>query len=73
MNQNKKILLVTAVTVIATASTAAMADLPAAVATTFTGVSANIQAMFDLAFPVVALGVGLFIVIKLFKRFGSKL
>lgn len=50
----------------------ARAELPTSVGTTFTEIGANIQAIFDLAFPLVALGLGLVIVIKLFKRFGNK-
>ncbi len=54
-------------------STMASAALPALVGTTLTGISDNVQAIFDLAFPVVALGLGLVVVIKLFKRFGNKI
>ena len=50
----------------------AQAALPAAVATTFTEISDNINSIFGLAFPVVALGLGLSVVITLFKRFGRK-
>lgn len=53
--------------------TAAQAALPASVATTFTSISSDVQAIFDLAFPIVMLGLGLVVVIKLVKRFGSKI
>jgi len=65
--------ILSALTVVtATLATQAQAALPAGVGTTFTEISANIQAIFDLAFPIVALGLGLTVVIKLFKRFGNK-
>ncbi len=51
----------------------ASAALPASIGTTITDISTNVQAIFDLAFPVVALGLGLVVVIKLFKRFGNKI
>ncbi len=51
----------------------AQAALPASVATTMTGIETNVQDMFDAVFPIVALGLGLVIVIKLFKRFGNKI
>jgi len=51
----------------------ASAALPASVGTTFTGIQDDMQAVFDLAFPAVVLGLGLVIVIKLVKRFGSKI
>lgn len=57
---------------LATLATQASAALPAAVATTFTEISTNINSIFELAFPIVALGLGLTVVIKLFKRFGNK-
>lgn len=50
----------------------ASAALPASVGSTITAVQADMQSMFDLIFPVVAVGVGLTIAIKLFKRFTSK-
>lgn len=46
--------------------------LPAGVATAVTAVQTNGQAIFDLVFPVIAVLVGLVVVIKLFKRFVSK-
>ena len=57
---------------VTTMSINAHAALPASVATTFTEISDNINSIFGLAFPVVALGLGLTVVIKLFKRFGNK-
>lgn len=54
------------------ASQNASAALPTVVGTTFTNIAADMQAVFDLAFPVVATGLGLMVVIKLFKRFGNK-
>lgn len=53
-------------------STDAMAALPAAVATTFTAIQTDATDIFALAFPVVGAVLGLVIVIKLFKRFSSK-
>lgn len=53
-------------------ATSAHAVLPAAVGTTFAGITDDINALFGLTFPVVALGLGLMIVIRLFKRFGNK-
>lgn len=50
----------------------AQAALPASVGSTFSEIESNINAIFALAFPVVALGLGLTVVIKLFKRFGNK-
>jgi len=52
---------------------AAQAALPAGVATTITGISDDMQDLFDLVFPVVAIALGLTVVIKLFKRFGNKI
>lgn len=54
-------------------ATQASAALPVLVGTTITGIQDNVQAVFDLAFPVVALGLGLAVVIKLFKRFANKI
>lgn len=51
---------------------AAHAALPAAVTSTFTDISTNATAMFDLAFPIVAALVGSFVLIKLFKKFANK-
>jgi len=51
----------------------AQAALPTGVATTVTGISDDMSDLFDLVFPVVALGVGLVVVIKLFKRFSNKI
>jgi hypothetical protein len=50
----------------------ASAALPAAVGTTVTAIQADGQAVFDLVFPVVGVFIGLSLVIKLFKRFSSK-
>jgi len=50
----------------------AMAALPTAVATTVTSIETDGKAIFDLIFPVVGAFLGLAIVIKLFKRFSTK-
>lgn len=55
------------------ASVSAHAALPASVGTTLTGIQSDGQAVFDLVFPVVGVLLGLSIVIKLFKRFSSKI
>lgn len=59
--------------ILATLATQASAALPTSVATTMTGIGENVQGMFDAVFPIVAMGLGLVIVIKLFKRFGNKI
>ena len=69
MNLNTKALVASTLALFATASQAA---LPAGVSTTIATISADMQSIFDLIFPVIALGVGLVIVIKMFKRFTSK-
>lgn len=51
----------------------ASAALPAAVGTTLTTIGADMNSLFDAVFPWVATGVGLTIVIKLFKRFSNKI
>lgn len=56
----------------ATLSMGAYAALPLSVGTTVTAIQADGQSVFDLVFPVVAAFIGLTIVIKLFKRFTSK-
>jgi len=68
--KNSGLVLIAALT---TLSTSAFAALPASVGTTITGISADIQDMFDAVFPAVALGVGLTIAVKLFKRFSNKI
>lgn len=50
----------------------AAAALPPEVATSLTAIQTDGQAIFALAFPVVAAIVGLVIVVKLFKRFVNK-
>lgn len=50
----------------------AFAALPAGVATGFTDIQTNMQGVFDLALPVVILGVVLMLVIKLMKKFANK-
>jgi len=52
---------------------AARAELPAAVATSFTEVKADATALNDLVMPIVIAILGMFIVIKLIKRFGNKI
>jgi len=51
----------------------ASAALPASVDTTLTTIGTDMQSMFDKVFPYVATGVGLTIVLKLFKRFSNKI
>ena len=53
-------------------SQSVFAALPAGVATTVTAIETNATDIFDLIFPVVGAILGLTIVIKLFKRFTSK-
>lgn len=50
----------------------ANAALPAGVATGFTSISTNLQDVFDLAIPVVILGVVLTLILKFIKRFANK-
>lgn len=50
----------------------AAAALPTGVATGFTSISTNLQDVFDLAMPVVILGVVLTLIIKLMKKFANK-
>lgn len=58
--------------ILGTVSTLSFAALPLAVATGFTEISTNLQGVFDLALPVVILGVVLTLVLKLLKRFSNK-
>ncbi|WP_308924603.1 major coat protein [Janthinobacterium sp. J1-1] len=51
----------------------AMAEVPAAVATTVASISADGKSIFDTVFPVVGVVIGLMVVIKLFKRFIAKI
>lgn len=60
------------IALMAMAATSAYAALPASVGTTVTAIQADGISLFDLVFPVVAAFVGLTVVIKLFKRFTSK-
>ena len=53
-------------------SAAANAAMPAAITTAATDITTNVQGMFDLFLPVVALSVGLGIVVSLFKKYGKK-
>lgn len=57
----------------AVAAFPALAALPAAVGTAMTAVGTDADDIFDAAFPVVAAVMGLTIVVKLFKRFISKI
>ena len=50
-------------------SVSAYAALPASVAPTVSGIQQDGTDLFDLVFPVIALFVGFFVVIGLFKRF----
>jgi Phage major coat protein, Gp8 len=59
--------------VLLASSQASMAALPASVSTTFSGIQADGQALFDGVFPIIGLFVGLTVVITLFKRFISKI
>lgn len=51
----------------------ASAALPPEVATSTTTIQSDASAIFALVFPVVAAIVGLVVVVKLFKRFISKI
>lgn len=55
------------------AAGSAMAEVPAAVATTVASISADGKSMFDAVFPVVGVVMGLMVVLKLFKRFTAKI
>lgn len=72
MQRHKHLVLVLAVA-LSTLALEASAALPASVATSMTSIGADLQSMFDAVFPLVATGLGLVIVIKLFKRFGNKI
>lgn len=62
-----------AVTAVAlTASTAAMAALPAAATDAFEAVETNVTDILGAVWPIVALSVGGFILIKLFKKGANK-
>lgn len=61
-----KALVVSALTVGAVAANAA---LPSSVTTVVNGIQDDGQALFNAVFPVIGTLVGLYIVIKLFKRF----
>ena len=50
----------------------ANAALPLGVSTAFTDISTNLQDVFDLALPVVILGVVLTLILKLIKKFANK-
>ena len=54
-------------------SASSFAALPAAVGTTVTEIQSNAQGIFDLIFPVMGFVLGLVIVVKLFKKFTSKI
>lgn len=47
--------------------------MPVGITTAFTDMTTATQSMFDLALPVVVLGVVLGIVVKLLKKFGHKI
>jgi len=51
----------------------AYAALPAGVATGLTSIQTNLQDVFDLALPVVILGVVLMLIIKFLKKFSNKI
>ena len=67
----KKVLAVLGAGLLAVSSSV-YAALPAAVGTTITSIQTNATDIFDLIFPVVGSILALTIVIKLFKRFTSK-
>ena len=67
----KKILAVL-IAALSMMSASAFAALPVSVGTTVTAIQTDGTAVFDLVFPVVAAFVGLTVIIKLFKRFTSK-
>lgn len=52
---------------------AARAELPAAVATSFASVKSDASALNDLVVPIVIAILGMFIVLKLIKRFAGKI
>lgn len=52
---------------------AARAELPSAVATSFDAVKADASALNDLVVPIVIAILGMFIVLKLIKRFAGKI
>ena len=68
----KKVLLLVASMLAVFASTA-HAALDASIATAFTAVQADAVALSAIVVPIVVSILGLVIVIKLIKRFGSKL
>lgn len=72
MKLTKK-LVVLVVAAVATVSTSAFAVLPASVTASVGTIQTDGQAVFDTVFPVVAVFVGLVVIIKLFKRFTSKI
>ncbi|AEK61967.1 major coat protein [Collimonas fungivorans] len=57
---------------VATGAANAAATLDPSVAAAFTAIGDNATAMFGLAMPVVASVLGMFIVLRLFKKFGNK-
>ena len=65
--------LIAGFVVLIAAAGSAMAEIPASVATTVASISADGKSMFDAVFPVVGVVLGLTVVIKLFKRFTSKI
>lgn len=58
---------------LALATQLAQAAVPLSVGTTITNITTDMSSMFDTVFPAVGAGVGLVIIIKLFKRFSSKI
>lgn len=70
--KNLKVVVIAAAVAVSTVATSAYAVLPAAIATTVSGIQADGQATFDLVFPVIAVFVGLGVIVTLFKRFTKK-
>ena len=50
----------------------AVVTLPTVITTAAGDITTYVQSMFDLFLPVVALGVGLGVVVALFKKYGKK-
>ncbi len=58
--------------VLMSAVSAAQAEIPAAVGTAFAAVETDAQSLFTMVIPYIVGILGMFVVIKLIKRFGSK-
>jgi len=49
------------------------AALPEGVSTAFAGVQSDFEDLFDIAYPIVLVFMGLMLIVKYTKRFGNKL